>query len=264
MINYDLILGLAFIFVMTGLGSVLVLFFNEQKNGGISYGFSAGVMVAAAFWSLLLPAKTQAEQTSAFAFLPLSLGTALGAVLIFALDAVFSAKSLPEGKSKYRRMLTAITVHNVPEGMAVGAAYGAIAQAALNTEAAGGGALFALCALDFEKYAPAFGVALGIGVQNLPEGFATSLSVKGYCKSKRRAAFLGVLSGAVEPISGLIGALLAFKLVYFTPWLLAFSAGAMLYVCARDLIPDSCKNFKGISFFIIGFCIMTALDVALG
>lgn len=274
MINYDLILGLAFIFFMTGLGSLCVLFLNEQKNGGISYGFSAGVMIAASFWSLLLPAKLQAEQNSGGAFLPLSLGTALGAALIFGLDALFSANALPEGKSKYRRMLIAITVHNVPEGMAVGAAYGAIAQAAIlgtaraigavNAAGISGGAPFDFSALNFEKYAPAFGVALGIGVQNLPEGFATSLSIKTYCKSTRRAALLGVLSGAVEPVSGLIGAFLAFKLVYFTPWLLAFSAGAMLYVCARDLIPDGCKSFKGIIFFVLGFCVMTALDVALG
>lgn len=261
MINYDLALGLAFIFFMTALGSVCVLFFNEQKGGEVSYGFSAGVMLAASFWSLLLPAKSQAEQSGRLAVLPLCIGMALGAALIFALDAFFSASALPPGKSKYRRMLIAITVHNVPEGMAVGAAYGAIAQAALCGE---GSSFFNFSALDFEKYAPAVGVALGIGVQNLPEGFATALSVSGYCKSKTTAAFLGVLSGAVEPVSGLIGALLAFRLVYFTPWLLAFSAGAMLYVCAVDLIPDSRKSFKGVSFFIIGFCLMTALDVAFG
>ncbi len=258
MINCDLILGLLFIFAMTSAGAFCSLFISEQKNNCAAYGFSAGVMISASFWSLLLPAKEYAVANARYSSaIPLSVGTALGCAAIFVLDLLFSANLSLGAAGKYGKTLIAVTVHNVPEGMAVGAAYGAIA-ASLS-----GGRTFAFGTLDFEKFAPALGVAFGIGVQNLPEGFATSLCVKNYSQSGFKAVALGVLSGAVEPVSGLIGALIAFRFTFFAPWLLSFSAGAMLYVCACDLIPDSCKRVSGIVFFVIGFCVMTALDVAL-
>lgn len=267
MINCDLLLGLCFIFIMTAAGAVCSLFISEQKHNSVACGFSAGVMVAASFWSLLLPAKEGAENIKISAFLPLTAGVALGFFAILGVDALMVALLLPVAKNKSGRMFIAVTVHNVPEGMAVGAAYGVVAGAALSS----GAVLKGLGGFELERFAPAFGVAFGIGVQNLPEGFATALSMKSYsvasskdsAKSSAKAVFLGVLSGAVEPVSGLIGALLAFKFAYFAPWLLAFSAGAMLYVCSRDLIPDSCREFGGITAFALGFCLMTALDVAL-
>lgn len=257
MINWDLLLGLAFIFLMTILGSAGVFFVKNSLKNHVIYGFSAGVMIAASFWSLLLPAAETAKSLEFAAFLPAAFGVLAGAALIFALDVIFSVKQMPEGKNKCRRMLVAITIHNVPEGMAVGAAYGAIACGIY------GAKMFDM-SFNPELYAPALGVALGIGIQNFPEGFATALPVKIACGSKRKAFLMGVLSGAVEPVSGLIGALIAFELIAFNPWILSFSAGAMLYVSARDLIPDSCGVSRGTWAFIFGFCVMTALDVAFG
>lgn len=257
MINGDLLLGLIFIFFMTTLGAAGVFFVKNSLKNHIIYGFSAGVMIAASFWSLLLPAVEGARALNFVAYLPAALGVLLGAALIFALDLIFSVKKLPEGKSKCRRMLIAVTIHNIPEGMAVGAAYGAIACGV------SGAGLFSFT-LNPELYAPALGVALGIGIQNFPEGFATALPVKIACENKNKAFVLGMLSGAVEPVSGLIGALIAFELVALQPWILAFSAGAMLYVSARDLIPDSCGVSRGAWAFIFGFCVMTALDIAFG
>ncbi|MDY4186842.1 MAG: ZIP family metal transporter [Candidatus Borkfalkiaceae bacterium] len=257
MINGDLILGLSFIFIMSTLGAAGVFFVKNSMKNHVIYGFSAGVMIAASFWSLLLPAAEGAENAKVAAFLPVAAGVLSGAGLIYALDLAFSVKQMPEGKSKCRRMLIAVTIHNIPEGMAVGAAYGAIACGI------SGAGLFDF-SFNPELYAPALGVALGIGIQNFPEGFATALPVKIACDNKPKAFFLGVLSGAVEPVSGLIGALIAFKLVALKPWILAFSAGAMLYVSARDLIPDSCRVSRGTWAFIFGFCVMTALDIAFG
>lgn len=240
MINAELLIGLGFIFLMTTLGAACVLFAGAVKNASAVNGFSAGVMTAATFWSLLLPAVNGSENMGKLAFLPVCFGVAAGSAFIFIMEKIFSVKNLNDEKARCRRLLIAVTVHNVPEGMAVGFAYGA------------------------NPLAPglAFGVALGIGLQNFPEGFATALPVKTCTGSRLKAFALGTLSGAVEPVFGLIGALLAAKLIMLQPFALAFSAGAMLCVCVSDLIPDCSKSWLGKAAFAAGFCVMTALDVA--
>ena len=239
-INTDLLFGLGFIFIMTTLGALCVFFLGSSKNTSVVNGFSAGVMMSATFWSLLLPAVEGSSDMGNFAFLPVCFGVVAGSAFIFIIEKIFSLKNIIDENAKCRRLLLAVTVHNIPEGMAVGFAYGA------NPVAPG----------------IAFGVALGIGLQNFPEGFATALPVKSCTGSKLKAFAMGTLSGAVEPVFGLIGALLASKLIILQPFALAFSAGAMLCVCVSDLIPDCSEKLWGKAAFILGFCVMTALDVA--
>lgn len=238
--------GTGFIFLMTTLGAATVLFFrNEPKLRfqAAMMGFSAGVMLAASVWSMILPAI---EHSRALGFkpvwLPAALGMALGAAFLMLLDALISRRKRGDGAPS-PLLFTAITIHNIPEGMAVGLAFAV---------SAGG-----------DGFASAAALALGIGIQNFPEGAAVSLPLRQLGSGRGRAFLMGVLSGAVEPLFGILVVLLAAGVQHVMPWLLAFSAGAMLYVAAHELIPAAPGRF-GTTGFIGGFLIMMILDVALG
>ena len=237
------VLGISFIFIMTSLGSAAVLIFPPGGSLAlqrITMGFSAGIMTAAAVWSLLLPAIAQAEADAVFpAWLPAVSGLVLGALFVACLELIRR-----RGEGERRSLLfAAVTLHNIPEGMAVGLA-------------------FAL-ALGGEAMAPALALAFGIGVQNFPEGAAVSLPLCQSGMSRRRACLQGILSGAVEPVFAFLALLAAAYLYPFMPWLLSFSAGAMLYVSARELLQEA-EGLGGSFAYMGGFALMMLLDVALG
>lgn len=226
-------------------------------------GLAAGVMIAASFWSLLSPAIEMAETLNMIPWLIVAAGFLCGGILLFIGDKVFdiisdkqkdnrSIDEKQERKSLKRclMLIFSITLHNIPEGMAVGVAFGSLAY---NLEGAN---LISACIL-----------ALGIGLQNFPEGTAVSVPLRREGFSRKKAFFYGMLSGIVEPISAVIGALLVAKIRMFLPFLLAFAAGAMIYVVVEELIPESQSNERKdvmALFTLIGFVIMMVLDVALG
>lgn len=224
--------ALGFVFLMTTLGAACVFFTEKCKKYEVLNGFSAGVMLAAGFWSLLLPSYELAKSSGQSVGLIMSAGIAAGGLFIALPDLI---KKDTECSS---RVFRAVTLHNIPEGMSVGIAFGAPGVAV----------------------AGAIGVALAIGLQNFPEGFATALPFVE--KHGRKKAFVyGMLSGVVEPVFGAIGLLLAEYAVAVQPFALAFSAGAMNYVCIRELIPESCTKRGGRIAFFVGFTLMTLLDV---
>ena len=237
------VLGISFIFIMTSLGSASVFMLPEGRHygvQGIMMGFSAGVMTAAAVWSLLLPAIAQTETDGVFpAWLPAISGLMLGALFIAWLELM----QLRSGTGSRPLLFAAVTMHNIPEGMAVGLAFAL----------AGSG----------ESLASAVALAFGIGIQNFPEGAAVSLPFCSRGHSRSAAFFRGVLSGAVEPAAAAL-ALLAASCIYpIMPWLLSFSAGAMLYVSARELLKEA-HGLPGSFAYMSGFALMMLLDVALG
>lgn len=241
--------GTGFIFIMTLLGSALVFFLRSGarvQTQSLLMGFASGVMLAAAIWSLLLPAMELSEELLSLPrWLPAVLGIAAGAVFLSAVDAFLRRRGWGEGggSASDALLFAAITLHNVPEGMAVGLA-------------------FAL-ASDGDGLAAAAALTLGIGIQNFPEGAAVSLPLRQSGMSRPRAFLAGALSGAVEPVFGLLAALVAALVRPLMPWLLSFAAGAMLYVCAQELIPAA-RGRCGMAGFIGGFMLMMFLDVALG
>lgn len=240
-------LGTSFTFLMTALGAATVFFFARavcERAQGALLGFAAGVMTAASVWSLILPAI---EQTAAEGrlppFLPAAAGIVLGALLLALLDEFTRQRGGERVAHSDFLLLSAITLHNIPEGMAVGLA-------------------FALAA-DGEGLAGAAALALGIGVQNFPEGAAVALPLYQSGQSKLRAFVTGVLSGAVEPLFGVLVVLAAARVHALMPWLLSFAAGAMLYVVAEELLPRAGSR-RGTCGFLVGFLFMMVLDVALG
>ena len=240
-------LGTSFTFLMTALGATTVFFFARavcERAQGALLGFAAGVMTAASVWSLILPAI---EQTAAEGrlppFLPAAAGIVLGALLLALLDEFTRQRGGERVTHSDFLLLSAITLHNIPEGMAVGLA-------------------FALAA-DGEGLAGAAALALGIGVQNFPEGAAVALPLYQSGQSKLRAFVTGVLSGAVEPLFGVLVVLAAARVHALMPWLLSFAAGAMLYVVAEELLPRAGSR-RGTCGFLVGFLFMMVLDVALG
>lgn len=240
-------LGTSFTFLMTALGAATVFFFARavcERAQGALLGFAAGVMTAASVWSLILPAI---EQTAAEGrlppFLPAAAGIVLGALLLALLDEFTRQRGGERVTHSDFLLLSAITLHNIPEGMAVGLA-------------------FALAA-DGEGLAGAAALALGIGVQNFPEGVAVALPLYQSGQSKLRAFVTGVLSGAVEPLFGVLVVLAAARVHALMPWLLSFAAGAMLYVVAEELLPRAGSR-RGTCGFLVGFLFMMVLDVALG
>ena len=253
--------GLGFIFLMTCLGSAAVFFFNKSSTGKfqqIFLGFAAGVMVAASIWSLLIPAIEQAEAQGLYGWIPAACGFVLGVLFLLGLDHLIPHlhpfSDTPEGPvSSSKRttlLISAVTLHNIPEGMAVGLSFALAAQHN-----------------DPVMYTSALALALGIGIQNFPEGAAISLPLVQEGLSKRKAFGLGVFSGAVEPVFGFIAMLLSVLLAPLMPWLLSFAAGAMIYVVVEELIPEAQLNehsHAGTLGFMAGFLIMMVLDVALG
>ena len=253
--------GTGFTFLMTTLGAGLVFFFRKQFSAGLQrvfLGFAAGVMIAAAVWSLLIPAIDQAEAAGLFGWVPAAGGFLLGVGFLIAMDSLLphlhiGAKQ-PEGLSApWKRttlLFTAVTLHNIPEGMAVGLSF---ALAAQGGQAAG--------------YTAAMALALGIGIQNFPEGAAISLPLRQEGKPVGRAFWMGSLSGVVEPVFGVLTVLIAGSIQPLMPWLLSFAAGAMIYVVVEELIPEAHlgeHSHVGTLGVIFGFVVMMILDVALG
>ena len=254
--------GTGFTFFMTALGSAMVFFFRKRVTAGtqrIFLGFAAGVMVAASVWSLLIPAIEEAQNWGMPGWLPAAGGFLLGVGFLMALDCVMPHLHLgakePEGHSSTWRRTTllifAVTLHNIPEGMAVGFSF----------------ALAAQHGNDPALYAGAMALAIGMGIQNFPEGAAISLPLRQEGLPAWKSFVYGGLSGIVEPIFGILAVLVAGSIQPLLPWLLAFAAGAMLYVVVEELIPEAHlgeqKN-EGSVGGMAGFLVMMVLDVALG
>ena len=235
-------------FLCTTLGSCVVFFVKGigEKFNKICLGLASGIMVAGSVWSLLLPAMEMGDQ-SFLGVLPAFVGLLVGLAFFLIVDKIISAKQKTLSSKRSKMLFTAVTLHNLPEGMAIGLT----------------------CALalhgDDASIASAIALAIGVAIQNIPEGAAVSLPLYQDGYSKKKAFLYGSLSGIVEPIGGLLTALLASTVSAILPYLLSFSAGAMLFVVAGELMPESAGEDKlGASFFIIGFLIMMALDVLLG
>lgn len=254
--------GTGFTFLMTTLGAAVVFFFRRQATAmaqRIFLGFAAGVMTAAAVWSLLIPAIEEAEAVGMVGWIPAAGGFIVGVGLMIALDGLLPhlhpGAREPEGaKSKLKRtslLLFAVTLHNIPEGMAVGLSF---ALAAQHGE-------------DPALYAAAMALAIGIGIQNFPEGAAVALPLRQEGASRGRAFLYGSLSGLVEPVFGILTVLIAGTIQPLMPWLLSFAAGAMIYVVVEELIPEAhLGDHSNIGTLGVmgGFLVMMVLDVALG
>lgn len=243
-------LGTGFTFLMTMLGAAVVFFFPGAPRPAFQramLGFAAGVMTAASVWSLLLPAIDQAAAQGIPGWLPAAAGLLGGVVFLAALDAALPYlrpnRDIDFAHRPSTLFMAAITLHNIPEGMAVGLA-------------------FALAA-EGDGLAGAAALALGIGIQNFPEGAAISLPLRQAGHSRRHAFAMGILSGCVEPVFGVLVVLAAAGVQPLMPWLLSFAAGAMLYVVVEELIPQA-HSKSGTCGFVTGFLIMMILDVALG
>ena len=253
--------GILIPFLGTSFGAACVFFMRQALNKQIQRaltGFAAGVMVAASIWSLLIPAIEQSARLRTLAFLPAAAGFWLGILFLLLLDRLVPHLHLgsdqAEGpKSQLQRttmMILAVTLHNIPEGMAVGVVYAGYLSGASQITAAG-----------------ALALSLGIAIQNFPEGAIISMPLRAEGMKKGRAFLGGVLSGVVEPISAVLTVLAAGLVVPALPYLLSFAAGAMLYVVVEELIPEMSEGKHsniGTVFFAIGFSLMMVLDVALG
>lgn len=257
----QIFLGLAIPFLGTTLGAAMVFLMKKEMNKKVEkilLGFASGVMIAASVWSLLIPSIEMAETQGKVAWIPAAIGFLLGIVFLLVLDSIVPHMHLesenPEGiKSKLKKttmMVFAVTLHNIPEGMAVGVTFaGALAQKTGIT------------------IAGAFALAIGIAIQNFPEGAIISMPLKSEGVSKTKAFLYGALSGIVEPIGAIITILLTNAVVPILPYLLSFAAGAMIYVVVEELIPESQAGEHsniGTIGVAIGFTIMMILDVALG
>ena len=251
--------AIGFPFLMTTLGAAMVFCLREGLGVQVQrcfLGFAAGVMMAASVWSLLLPAIDRSAQTGRPGWLCAGGGFLLGAGFLLALDrliphihAILDVREGPPSRlSPAALLVLAVTIHNIPEGMAVGLC-------------------IALSALSGSALTGAMALALGIGIQNLPEGAAVSLPLQGEGMGKGRAFLAGTLSGAVEPVFALLAAAFAGQLTGLMPWLLAFAAGAMLYVVVEELIPQANvapHSDAGTLGAMAGFVTMMVLDVMLG
>ena len=245
----------------TSAGAACVFFLKKDLKLGVQRamsGFAAGVMVAASVWSLIVPAIEQSSLMGRLAFLPAFIGFWLGILFLLLLDRVIPHLhrriDQAEGpKSRLPRtamMVLAVTLHNIPEGMAVGVVYAGLLSGSGNITAGG-----------------ALALALGIAIQNFPEGAIISMPLYAEGKGKPGSFLLGVLSGAVEPVFGILTVILAGLVIPAMPYLLSFAAGAMLYVVVEELIPEVSAGEHsniGVVSFAIGFSLMMALDVALG
>jgi len=257
----NLFIGLLIPFIGTTLGAGMVFFMKNKINPKVEkilLGFAAGVMIAASVWSLLIPSIDMATEQKIIAWLPATIGFILGILFLLILDTIiphlhFKSKE-PEGlKAKLKKttmMVLAVTLHNIPEGMAVGVALAA-----------------AISKNSTITIASAIALSIGIAIQNFPEGAIISMPLKEEGISKKKAFLYGMLSGIVEPIGGLVTILLTTLVVPVLPYLLSFAAGAMMYVVVEELIPESQigkHSNLGTVGFSIGFIIMMILDVALG
>lgn len=259
---YQALIATIFTWFMTALGASGVFFFKviNRKVLDSMLGFAAGVMIAASFWSLLAPAIEMSVENGKSPWIAAVVGFLAGGVFLRLADKIIPHLHLglpmkdAEGiKTSWRRsalLVLAITLHNIPEGFAVGVAFGAAAS--LGSAASVAGAVV---------------LAIGIGIQNFPEGLAVSVPLRRENLSRAKSFFYGQLSGVVEPIAGVLGAGLVLIITPLLPYALAFAAGAMIFVVAEELIPESQNSGNsdvGTSGLMIGFAVMMLLDVALG
>lgn len=261
MIGQEILAGLLLPFLGTSLGAACVFVMKEELSARVQkalMGFAAGVMVAASVWSLLIPAMEESASLGSWSFLPAVIGFWVGTLFLLALDHLIPHLHLhaeqaegPHSRfSKTVMMALAVTLHNIPEGMAVGVV--------LAGWLAGGGDI---------SFSAALALSVGIAIQNFPEGAIVSMPLRASGASRARAFVLGMLSGAVEPVGGALTILAASFVVPVLPYLLAFAAGAMLYVVVEELIPEMSEGTHsdvGVVCFAVGFTLMMALDVALG
>lgn len=259
--NIQAFQGILIPFLGTALGSACVLFMKKDLNSMLQRaltGFAAGVMVAASVWSLLIPAMEQSQELGQWAFVPAVLGFWLGILFLLILDRTVphlhmnsSKAEGPESSlSKTTMLVLAVTLHNLPEGMAVGVVYAGWLSGNAGITVTG-----------------ALALSLGIAIQNFPEGAIISMPLRAEGVSKKKAFLYGALSGAVEPIGAMLTILAAGFAVPLLPYLLSFAAGAMVYVVVEELIPEMSEGKHsnlGTVLFAVGFTIMMALDVALG
>ena len=257
----EVVYGLLIPFAGTALGSAMVIFLMnniKQSVEKLLLGFASGVMIAASIWSLLIPAIEMSEQQGKIGWIAPAIGFLLGMIFLLVLDSVIPHmhldKEKPEGvKSKLKKttmLVLAVTLHNIPEGMAVGVTFA--------------GAILGNAGITMTG---AFALAIGIAIQNFPEGAIISMPLKSEGVSKGKAFLYGAISGIVEPISAIITILLTELVVPILPYLLSFAAGAMIYVVVEELIPESQMGKHsniGTVGVALGFVIMMILDVALG
>lgn len=272
---FQALLAGVFTWLVTAIGSGLVFFFNSsnRKLLDISLGFTGGVMIAASFWSLLAPSIEYVEMqkemglTKMQSWLAPTIGFFFGALFLFALDKIiphlhmFDKKNHAEGfNTKWQKtilLVLAIAMHNIPEGLAVGVAFGAIVSPEILNNLNG----------DIFTLGSAVALAIGIGIQNFPEGFAVSMPLRRQGMSKFKSWQWGQLSAIVEPIFAVIGAAIVMQVLPILPYALAFAAGAMIFIVVEEVIPESQKGGNtdlATMGLIAGFIVMMALDVGLG
>ena len=256
----ETILGILIPFAGTSLGASMVFVLKKNTSGNLQKiltGFAAGVMVAASFWSLLQPALESSEGMGALSFVPAASGFLIGVGFLLLLDEVTPHMHFDKqeegprsGLKRTTKLILAVTLHNIPEGMAVGVVYAGLISQSAGISQAG-----------------ALALALGIAIQNFPEGAIVSMPLRAEGMDKGRTFLFGVLSGVVEPIAALVTILAAGAVVPVMPYLLAFAAGAMMYVVVEELIPEMSEGTHsnhGTIAFSLGFVLMMVLDVALG
>lgn len=257
----NIFIGILIPFAGTTLGAACVLFMKKSLGKSVQRslaGFAAGVMVAASIWSLLIPAMEQSKNMGVFSFFPALIGFWIGVLFLLLLDHLIPhlhvGSDQAEGpKSKLNRttmMVLAVTLHNIPEGMAVGVMYAGFLAGNVQITAAS-----------------ALALSLGIAIQNFPEGAIISMPLRAEGESKKKAFLGGVLSGVVEPVGAVLTMIAAQFIIPVLPYLLSFAAGAMLYVVVEELIPEMSQGEHsniGTVFFAVGFSLMMVLDVALG
>lgn len=243
---WQALLAAVFTWSVTAAGASLVFFVSRDGERRMSAmpGLAAGIMTAASFWSLLLPAEEMCRELGFSPPLPLAAGFLLGGGTLFLCERLFARKRASAGKRRAAMLVFSVTLHNIPEGLCIGVAFGALAHAPSRA------GLAAACLL-----------ALGIGLQNFPEGAAVSLPLMHEGASRRRAFFWGQLSGAVEPLAAAAGALLVYYVRTALPFSLSFAAGAMIYVVAAELLPEGGER-KDVTavFAITGFTVMMLMD----
>ena len=247
------IIGIMIPFIGTSLGSSFVFFLKKKMNEElqkITVGFAAGVMIAASIWSLIIPSVEMAEKEGMISFIPATVGFILGVLFLIIINNLAEKIEKKKNKKKINMLMFSVTLHNIPEGMAVGVCFAGLLS---------GNAGIIL--------AEAFALSIGIAIQNVPEGAIISMPLKLEGKSKGKSFLYGILSGIVEPIAALFTILLLNIVVPILPYLLSFAAGAMIYVVSEELIPEmhiGKKTSNGVLGLTLGFVVMMMLDIALG
>lgn len=258
---WQALIATLFTWGLTALGASIVFVFKNITRKWLDFmlGFTGGVMIAAAFWGLLTPAIALSVPTwgKSLSWIPAAIGFLTGAGFIYAVDKVIphfhQNQQIPEGMktgwNKSILLVLAITIHNIPEGLAIGISFGAVALG-----------------LDNFEMGSAIALTIGIGIQNFPEGIAVAAPLRRLGLSRRKSFFWGQLSAAVEPVAGVIGALTVFYMQPILPYALSFAAGAMIFVVIEDVVPETQQDkYADLATigFVLGFVIMMALDVSL-